>query len=127
MKRLMNWMILGGMIAAVAACNYSRPTGGSVTGGALMSPSGLSGTAADQNNEGVDHFAQGHYDVAKGHFEKALAAKPNFAEAHYNMALVHDAMGDHGAATDSFKKAAELAPDNPKITGSEILKKHTGM
>ena len=92
----------------------------------MVSALTASGSGADENNQGVDHFSQGHYDVAKEHFQKALAENPNLAEAHYNMALVADAQGDHAQATAEFKKAAELGPNNPKITQSEILKKHTG-
>jgi cytochrome c-type biogenesis protein CcmH/NrfG len=36
-------------------------------------------------------------------------------------------MGKHEDATGSFKKAAELAPTNPAIKDSPILKKHLGM
>jgi Tfp pilus assembly protein PilF len=115
-------LILWGAVLALISC-YSRPSGGNAAPAALTASGGA---GAEQNNEGVSHFEQGHLDVAKGHFEKALAADPNLAEAHYNMALVHDGMGSHEQATEEFKKAAELAPNNPKIVQSEILKKHTG-
>jgi Flp pilus assembly protein TadD len=38
-----------------------------------------------------------------------------------------DKMGKHEDATASFKKALELAPNDPAIKESEILKKHVGM
>jgi Flp pilus assembly protein TadD len=37
-----------------------------------------------------------------------------------------DKMGKHEDATASFKKALELAPNDPSIKDSEILKKHVG-
>jgi Flp pilus assembly protein TadD len=46
---------------------------------------------------------------------------------HYNVGLTLDKMGRHDEATSSFKQAKELAPSDPAITGSEILKKHVGM
>ncbi len=94
----------------------------------LMSPSGMDNqVAANKNNEGVDHLVQGHYDVSKPLFEEAIAAKANFGEAHFNLAVTLDGMGKHPEATESFKKALEFGKDNPKISGSELLKKHLSM
>ena len=79
------------------------------------------------NDEGVGHYKQGHWDVSEGHFRKAVKADPNLAEAHYNLGLALDKMGKHDEATTEFKKAAELAPANPAIKDSAILKKHIAM
>jgi tetratricopeptide (TPR) repeat protein len=129
MKRIFSWAILGGsliglLIGLNACTNYGGGGGG---GGALMAPEGANVAAADPNNEGVGHYAQGHYDKAKDYFQKAVEADPNLAEAHYNLGLVNDSMGNHGEATAEFQKAADLAPNNPKIIQSEILRKHIGM
>ncbi|MFQ5598564.1 MAG: tetratricopeptide repeat protein [Nitrospiria bacterium] len=86
-----------------------------------------SDSAAKKNNEGVDHLVQGHWDVAIKHLKEAIAAKPNFAEAHFNMGVALDGKGKHAEATESFKKANDFGKDNPKITGSAILKKHLSM
>jgi Flp pilus assembly protein TadD len=83
--------------------------------------------AAQKNNEGVDHLSQGHYDVSEPLFREAIAADANFAEAHFNLAVTLDGKGDHGGATEAFKKAKELGGSNPKITENESLKKHLGM
>lgn len=112
----------------VVACDYGKPAGTATTSGAdtaLMSPAGSSGRA--DNDDGVGHYKQGHWDVAADWFKKAIKADPNLAEAHYNLALSLDKMGKHEDATASFKKAAELAPTNPAIKDSPILKKHLGM
>jgi len=94
----------------------------------LMSPSGMDNqAAASKNNEGVDHLVQGHYDVSKPLFEEAIAAKPNFGEAHFNLAITLDGMGKHPEATESFKKALEFGKDNPKISDNALLKKHLSM
>jgi len=90
--------------------------------GALMAMAGATGAA--ENDEGVNHFQQGHWDVAQEHFTKAIAANADLPEAHYNLALALDKLGNHGEATKHFKKALELAPDNPKIADSKILKAH---
>jgi len=83
--------------------------------------------ASAQNDDGVSHAQQGHWDVSAEHFRKAIATDPNLAEAHFNLALALDEMGKHPEATEEFKKAKELAPNNPKIAENEILKKHLGM
>ena len=90
--------------------------------GALMAPEGTAGAA--DNAEGVNHFQQGHFDVAQEHFNKALAANANLVEGHYNLALALDKLGNHGEATNHFKKALELAPEDPRIKDSGILKAH---
>jgi Tfp pilus assembly protein PilF len=91
---------------------------------ALMSSAGSAGRA--DNDEGVGHYKQGHWDVAADWFQKAVKADANLAEAHYNLGLTMDKMGKHEDATTHFKKAAELAPDKPAIKDSPILKKHIG-
>ena len=92
--------------------------------GALMAPEGAAGAA--ENAEGIDHFQQGHWDVAQEHFNKALAANADLAEGHYNLALALDKLGEHGEATNHFKKALELAPEDPRIKDSGILQAHIG-
>jgi Flp pilus assembly protein TadD len=92
--------------------------------GALKAPEGVAGAA--ENAEGIDHFQQGHWDVAQEHFNKALAANADLAEAHYNLALALDKLGDHGEATNHFKKALDLGQEDPRIKDSGILKAHLG-
>jgi Flp pilus assembly protein TadD len=86
-----------------------------------------SSPARTDNDEGVGHYQQGHWDVAMGHFQKAVKADANSAVVHYNVALTLDKMGRHDEATRSFKKALDLAPNDPTIKDSEILKKHLAM
>ncbi|WP_455243541.1 tetratricopeptide repeat protein [Petrachloros mirabilis] len=92
--------------------------------GTLTAPASSPGQK--ENDEGVTHAQKGHWDVAESHFRKALEADAKLAEAQYNLGLALDKQNKHEDATVAFKKAAELAPDNTKITGSDILKKHTG-
>ncbi|MEW6544281.1 MAG: tetratricopeptide repeat protein [Nitrospirota bacterium] len=125
-RTLWSWLSLVLISFVMAACESKQeapPAPGAET--ALMSPAGSAGRA--DNDEGVGHYRQGHWDVAEGHFRKALKADQNLAEAHYNLALTLDKMGKHEEATASFKKAAELAPSNPAIKDSPILKQHVKM
>jgi Tfp pilus assembly protein PilF len=116
-------------LVTVVACDDGKPAGTATTAvgadTALMAPASSPGRAI--NDEGVGHYKQGHWDVASEGFKKAIKADSNLAEAHYNLALSLDKMGKHEDATGSFKKAAELAPTNPAIKDSPILKKHLGM
>jgi Tfp pilus assembly protein PilF len=88
----------------------------------------MAGSKAEQHiSEGIEHYDKGHWDVAKKHFTEAAKADPQSAEAHYDVALVLDKMGDHSGATEHFKKAYELGKSNADIQNSDILKKHLKM
>ena len=92
--------------------------------GALLATAGSAG--AQENDEGVTHFQQEHWDVAREHFMKALAINPDLPEGQYNLALALDKLGNHGEATNHFKTALNLAPEDPRIKDSGILKAHVG-
>lgn len=89
----------------------------------LVAPVSSPGRVA--NDEGISHAQQDHWVVAEGHFRKAVEADPKLAEAQFNLGLTLDKLSKHDEAKIAFKKAAELAPGNPTITESPILKKHT--
>ena len=125
-QRFLSVGLILGLLVLGVACDYGKSGGGTATAdSALMSPAGSAGRM--NNDEGVGHYKQGHWDVAEGHFRKAMKADPNLAEAHYNLGLALDKMGKHDEATAEFKKAAELAPTNAAIKDSPILKKHIAM
>ena len=97
-------------------------------GKSSMPLNATSGSKAEGHiTEGVEHYDKGHWDVAKKHFMEGAKADPQSAEAHYDLALVFEKMGDHGGATEHFKQAQELGMKNPDIQNSEILKKHLKM
>ena len=117
-------------MGSFAGCDTSQTGGGTKKAGTspdapLFAPA--SSAARMSNDEGVGHYQQGHWDVAMEHFQKAVKADPNSAVVHYNIALTLDKMGKHEDAATSFKKALELAPTDPVIKESEILKKHATM
>lgn len=106
---------------AAEGAKQEMPAAG--TESALMAPELSAGRAA--NDEGVSHAQQGHWDVAEGHFRKALESDPKLAEAQFNLGLALDKLGKHDEAKAALENAAGLAPDNTKITESPVLKKHT--
>src|SRR5579862_5795952 len=107
MKQFLFLMICGFFLTGSMACNNYGSGGG---GGSVNTALTASGSGASENNEGVDHFSQGHYDVAKEHFQKALAENPNLAEAHYNMALVFDARATIHRPQPNLKKRLNWLP-----------------
>lgn len=117
-------------LISFVGCDSSQTGGGTRKAGKtpdapLIAPA--SSAARMENDEGVGHYQQGHWDVAMEHYQKAVKADPNSAVVQYNVALTLDKMGKHEDATASFKKALELAPNDPAIKDSEVLKKHVGM
>lgn len=83
--------------------------------------------ANESNNQGIEAYKGEDLEKAHGSFAQAVEADPESAEAHYNLALVMDKMGEHRAAAKEFKKAQDLGKDNPDIQNSKILKDHVGM
>jgi Flp pilus assembly protein TadD len=119
------------VLVSVVSCDTSQTGGGGTRKAGASADAPLfapaSSTARTDNDEGVGHYQQGHWDVAMGHFQKAVKADPNSAVVRYNVALTLDKMGKHEEATQAFKKALDLAPNDPVIKDSEILKKHVTM
>lgn len=83
--------------------------------------------AAMHNAEGIKHYEKGHWKEAYKHFNEAVQANPDAAEAHYNLALALDKMGQHQDAAKHFKHAQDKGKDNPGIQNSGILKAHVKM
>jgi Flp pilus assembly protein TadD len=78
------------------------------------------------NDEGVDHYQEKRWSEAEQQFKKAVATDAKLAEAHYNLGLTLDKLGDHEGAAASFKKVAQLAPAHSPMRQSIILKEHIG-
>lgn len=122
MNRLLNVAML-----AVGALLLAGPAWADMGKGATPLKTATGSKAEAHNTEGIEHYGQGHWDVATKHFMEAAKADPKSAEAHYNVALVLDKTGDHKGATEHFKTAYNLGKDNPEIQNSSILKAHLKM
>jgi len=94
--------------------------------GPMSVPSGSNPDSVKHNQEGIDHWGQGHYDVALKHFQAASKADSSIGETHFNEAICLDKLGRHGEATMHFKAAKKNAHGNKAITGSPILNGHIG-
>lgn len=84
----------------------------------------VSSAAQMKNSEGIKLYNEGKWADAAQDFREAVKADEKSAEAHYNLALALDKLQQHKEATQEFDQAIKLAPDNPAITESEILKAH---
>ena len=125
MKNFYRLILCASFVAFIALVSFGIGT--ALAGGppALMTAADSKAHAA--NSEGIEHYNQEHWDVALGHFQKAVGADPNSAEAHYNLALALDKTDKHKEAAMEFKKAQDLGKDNPDIQNSKILLGHVKM
>ena len=94
--------------------------------GPMNLPAGSDANAVSHNKEGIDHWGQGHYDVALGHFQASAKIDATNGEIHFNEAICLDKLGKHGEATMHFKAAKKRANGNEKILTSPILNGHIG-
>ena len=122
MKRLLGFAVIAISLAFVGGQAWAQ------MGKAAPALNTSAGSKAESHNkEGIEHYNQGHWDVALKHFTEAAKADPDSAEAHYNVALALDKSGDHKSATEHFKTAFDLGKNNPEIQNSGILKAHLKM
>ena len=74
--------------------------------------------------EGNRLFREGRWEGARQQFHAAVQAQDDLAEAHYNLALAMDHMGNQAGAKPHFIKAANLAPGNKVIWDSPPLRRY---
>ncbi len=74
--------------------------------------------------EGNRLFREGRWEGARQQFQAAVNAQPDLAEAHYNLALAMDFMGDGAGAKPHYITAANLAPGHKVIWNSPPLRRY---
>src|ERR1051326_1620194 len=126
MMRLIS-LVVGGasaMLLITAPCDSRMPSKPhqALVGSqqALQVPDTSPGHA--DNAEGLEHYAQGQWDLAAHHFRRVTLADPDLAEGYFNLALAMDKLGKPHDARAAFKKAVELAPGDQRIKDASILK-----
>ncbi|MGB0909933.1 MAG: tetratricopeptide repeat protein [Nitrospirales bacterium] len=90
----------------------------------LSAPGGTHPEAFSFLNRGNERFAEGRWGAAKVQFEEAVNVQPDLAEAHYNLALALERLGDAAQAKDHYIKAANLAPGHKVIWNSPPLRRY---
>ncbi len=83
---------------------------------------GVTAQATTYNTQGAEAYKGAQFAEAKAHFAKAVAAAPMSAQAHYNLALAMNALGEAEEARQHFIEAANLAPGDKVIWDSPALR-----
>jgi Tfp pilus assembly protein PilF len=114
-------MLISAMV--LTALLAPAPQDPPATAPATTAPS--SASASDDIQAGLKAFARHRFTVAQAAFERAVAADPNSAAAHYYLGYTiykiaepkrHDSPGKKEAATE-FAKAYELDPGFKPVWG----------
>ena len=90
----------------------------------LRAPAGALPVAVTAMEEGNKLFAARKWDAAKAQYEAAIKAQPSLAEAHYNLAMVFETLGDEATARRHYVEAANLAPGHKIIWDAPPFRVH---
>ncbi len=110
-----------GLAALLAGC--ASPGGAGGTSGKADLPTLSDATAAQKRAQIRMQLAVGYYEqnqlaVALDEVKKAIAADPDYADAYGMRALIYMGLGETVLADDNFKRALQLAPNNPDIANN---------
>jgi tetratricopeptide (TPR) repeat protein len=86
-----------------------RDTARSQTTGAALVPV-VPESAQNEFNLGSKEMDKKHWDEAKDHFQKAIAAFPKYTEAFNSLALVEIQLKDGKGAVEAFRAATQIDP-----------------
>ena len=90
---------------------------------ALHAPAGTNAVVSQQLEEGNQLFARQDWTGAKQVYLATIQADPTIAEAHYNLALALERLGEKVEAKKHYVAAANLAPGNKVIWDAPPLRK----
>ncbi len=93
-------------------------------GQTLQAPSGAVPEAVRAMDEGNRLFATEQWEAARRQYETAIQIQPSLAEAHYNLALTLQELGNPKGARHHYLEAANLAPGHKVIWNSPPLRPH---
>ena len=117
-------LVLVGMCSCVLfltlGCASKKPAPLTV----LDPPSNTSPQVQAFFTEGKRLFHAGRWGGARQQYEQAVQAQPDLAEAHYNLGLAMNHMGDSAGAKPHFIQAANLAPGHKVIWNSPPLRRY---
>src|SRR5262245_31679432 len=90
----------------------------------LTAPGGTKSDGPAQVDRGNSLFASQDWAGAEQAFRQTITADPSLAEAHYNLAVTLDRVGQQAEAKKHYMEAANLAPGNKVIWDSPPLRAH---
>ncbi len=117
-------MTMRWMRVAVAALTVGCATQQKEEAITLHAPTGTTAAVSRQLEQGNQLFKRQDWQGAKAAYEAAIKADPSLAEAHYNLAMTLERLGDKAAARAQYIQAANLAPGNKVIWDAPPLRKH---
>jgi tetratricopeptide (TPR) repeat protein len=79
-------------------------------------------SVSQHNSAGMAHYKARRLEPAKDEFQIAVVEGPTCAEAHYNLGLALNYLGEREEARKHFIEAANLAPGNQVIWDSPALR-----
>ncbi|HEX5933301.1 MAG TPA: tetratricopeptide repeat protein [Pseudorhizobium sp.] len=89
----------------------------------LRAPAGTPAAVTQKMERGNEMFAAQDWKGAKEIYAAAIAVDASLAEAHYNLGLTLDQLGEKAEARKHFVQAANLAPGNKVIWDAPPLRK----
>lgn len=128
-KHSWGWL-LAGLVLTATACSGSlksskpmvcSPSEPNVP---LCAASTANVAASRAIGQGNELYAEGRLEAARQQYLEAVKADPKSAEAHYNLGLVHQQLGEADQMKSHFMQAANLAPGHKKIWDSPALQKY---
>jgi tetratricopeptide (TPR) repeat protein len=105
------------LLAGVVACSKSKPK----PLVPLALETGVKPQAIILTEQGTEAYQRQQFEEAKNYFLQAVTAAPQSGPAHYNYALVLNALGQTEEARKQFIEAANLAPGDKVIWNSPPL------
>jgi Flp pilus assembly protein TadD len=112
------------MIFVLSVLSGSCATQASIPSQPLSAPPGTSKEIVTKLQEGNRLYQTGKWPEAKAVYASIITSQPSLAEAHYNLALALDRLGDGDAARVHYMEAANLAPGNKVIWDAPPLRRY---
>jgi tetratricopeptide (TPR) repeat protein len=79
---------------------------------AVLAPAAIGAdSAADYRRQAVAYSHRKQWDKAIELYRRALAAEPEDADTHYNLALALKYKGEAAASVEEFERAVKLKPE----------------
>jgi len=97
---------------------------GNVQDSALNPPGTADPEAVSSMKNGNQAYVDGRWAEAREHYEHAIRVQPELAEAHYNLALTLDQLGNETDADEHYTQAANLAPGHSVIWNSRKFRRY---
>jgi type IV pilus assembly protein PilF len=96
-------------LSLLAACGSSGGVRSTAEGG-TDPENPATKAAALYTDLGQKYLAQGKYENSLENLKKALAADPNYVDAHTVIGLLYEQIGENAKAEQNYRKAAQLMP-----------------